>query len=126
MPSLSASVAQVRQLVQEFAREAKKAAKATTRRAITPKFLESKVEGSTRAGQVTATLFLPFVIVVSFVVVRVINEIMVGVLGAGTITGEQFSITAFLVTFLTLGALVIVAWGWFQFVRTSGFGAFVQ
>lgn len=126
MPSLQASIAQVRQLAQEAAREAKKAAQEVGRRTITPKFLESKVEGTTRAGQVTAAVVLPFVIVVSLVIVQVMNEIMTGVLGSGSITGEQFSITAFLVTALTLGALIIVAWGWFQFVRTSGFGAFVQ
>lgn len=126
MPNFGASLETVRQIAAETVREARKAAAETSRKAVTPKFLEGKVEGSTRAGQVIAAVFLPFVIVVSLVIVTVINNLMANVLGSGTITGEQFTISAFLVTALTLGALIMVAWGWFQFVRTSGFGAFVE
>ena len=124
MPSARALSRQLRQASVEFFRGSKKAVAAARGSVITPKFLEDHVEGATRAGQVTAALFLPFIIVVSLTIIRVINQIMAGVLGAGLIGGEQFSITAFLVTFITMGTLIIAAWSWFQWVRTSGFGAF--
>lgn len=124
MPSVKASAAQVRQLAADFLNEARKTGAAATQQVAKPKVIEDLADGATRAGQAVAVMFLPFVIVVSFTILLVINNVMANVLGGGLISGEQLTITAFLVTFLTLGLLIIVAWGWFQFVRTAGFGAF--
>lgn len=124
MPSVKATAAQARQLAAEFLHEVRKTSGATTRAVVKPKVLEPVAEGATRAGQVTAGLFLPFIIVVSFTILKVMNNLMANVLGGGLVSGDQLTITSFLVTFLTLGLLIIAAWGWFQWVRTAGFGAF--
>ena len=110
--------------VQSAKREIREAGAKARSGIVTPKFLSGKVDGATRTGQIIALLVLPFLIVVTLTIIRVINEVMTGVLGAGALEGEQLTITSFLVTALTLGCLIIGAWGWFQWVRTSGFGAF--
>lgn len=93
---------------------------------IEPEFLEKYSVGATRTGQVMALLFVPFIITVTFPIIYVMNRLMAQVLGTGTITGDQFSIISFLVTLLTLTLFIMCAWGWFQWVRTAGFGAFRQ
>lgn len=124
MPTWSATKANVRQLLVEFLRQARSTASLAKDQVLRPSKLEAAADGATRTGQVVAVLFLPFLIVVSLTIITVINNLMAGVLGAGTIEGEQLSIVAFLITAITLGCLMIVAWGWFQWVRTAGFGAF--
>lgn len=95
-------------------------------RVASPKRLEAVTAGATRTSQVMALLFLPVVIVVSFALLQAFNNLMGDVFTGGgwTSTDPQTGLFAWLITFITLGALVVVAWAWFQFVKTGGFGMF--
>jgi len=126
MVSVEATVAQLKQFTQEAVAEAKAAAAKVRAQVVTPKRFEKAADGATRSGQAIALLLVGPMVVVSLTIIKVINGIMGDVLGAGTIAAGQVDAITFLVTFLTLGLLVICAWGWFQFVRTAGFGAFTH
>lgn len=89
-----------------------------------PEKLSKYDEMITRTGQWLAALFLGPVIVVSFTLITVLNQLMASILAGSTHPEAQEGIVAFLVTGITLGALVLAAWTWFQFVRTAGFGFF--
>ena len=124
MPSRQASLLQLREAFQAFGSELKESGRATGRAIIKPAKLQPAADGATRAGQAIALLVLGPIIMVSLTLIQVLNQLMADVLGTGLIEGDQLTITGFIITALTLTVLIIVAWGWFQFVRTAGFGAF--
>lgn len=88
---------------------------------VNPKFVQAKLDGVERFGQWLAVATLPVVVVISFAVMTVINQLMGQVMGDWDVN-DQTPILGWLVTFLTLGMFVLFAYGWFQYVRTAGFG----
>jgi len=126
MVSAEASIAQLKQFTAEALAEVKDVASKARAQVVTPQRLEKVADGATRSGQMIALLIVGPIVVVSLTIIKVINGIMSEVLGAGTIAAGQVDAITFLVTGLTLGLLVICAWGWFQWVRTAGFGAFTH
>lgn len=94
-------------------------------RVLRPKYLKKYADGSTRASQILALFFLGPLIVVSLALIVALNQTMAGVFGSAWNSADPFSgPTAWLITAITLGALIMAAYTWFQFVRTSGFGFF--
>lgn len=90
----------------------------------TPKFVRRHADGATRVGQILSALFLGPVIVVSLVLIVVLNTLMSDIFGVSDLGDSQTGIFGWLITAITGGALLLAAWGWFQFVRTAGFGWF--
>lgn len=105
-------------------RKTREGAPGVLKRLVTPKFLEKKVDGATRVGQVLSLLFLGPVIVVSLVFITVINSILSDVFGTSDYGEAQTGIVGWLITGITAGAFLMAAYSWFQFVRTAGFGWF--
>lgn len=91
---------------------------------LNPPQLERLTDASTRVTQIVALCFLPVVIIVSFELITAAHAVISGIFGANPPTGAQFDIIGFLLTAITAGMLILAAWTWFQFVRTSGFGLF--
>lgn len=123
MPSVAATRSTIKQLIQEIIKESKDFGGKALNQVARPSKLEKAADGATRTGQVIAFLLLGPVIMVSLILIRVVNNLMADVL-LGQSLGDQLPILSWLVSFLTLALLMIVAWGWFQFVRTAAFGAF--
>lgn len=89
-----------------------------------PKRLE-RFEGVTRPGQVLAFLFVGPIIVVALALIVALNQVMAGVFATGWSPDDPFTGPfGWLITALTLGAFILAAYTWFQFVRTAGFGFF--
>lgn len=124
MPSAQATAQVIKEAVQEFLRELRSTANQTGTAIIRPRFLQTAADGATRTGQVICFFLLGPIILVSITLIEVLNQLMAGVLGTGLIEGGQLTITGFVITALTLTFLVVFAWGWFQWVRTAGFGVF--
>lgn len=124
MPSAAATASNIRQRFSEALADAKESSAFALEQIITPTKLQKAADGATRTGQVIAAVVLGPVIMVSLVIIRVINDLMTSVLGAGDFGAADTSAAAFIITFLTLGILIIFVWGWFQFVRTAAFGGF--
>lgn len=124
MPSLDASLQTIRMVAAEAAASLKAAAGRTGKAILRPKRLEAKAEGVTRTEQWVSFFFLLMVLPANFAIIVAFNEVASAVFGASDYgDGDpNMGVIGFLITFLTLGAVVISAWAWFQFVRTSGFG----
>lgn len=124
MPSAAATLENLRQQVALFRSEIRKGFRTVGGQIARPARLQAAADGATRTGQVLALFMLGPIIMVSLVLVEVVHTLMADVLLSQDIATSQVPILSFLVTFLTLALLCIVAWGWFQFVRTAGFGRF--
>lgn len=124
MASAQATANIIKEALQEFLRELKATGRQAGQAIIRPRILQRHADGATRAGQVVAFLLLGPVILVSITLIEVMNQLLSGILGTGLIVDGQLTITGFMVTGLTLFFLVLAAWGWFQWVRTGGMGAF--
>lgn len=86
-----------------------------------PKFLEKKIDGATRSGQILSLIMLGPLIVVSLALIQVLNELMADIFGANDL-GDQTSLIGWLITAITAGLFLLAAYSWFMWVRTSGFG----
>lgn len=92
-----------------------------------PSFIDKRVGPVERSGQWLAFFFLPVVVVVSFALMTAFHGVMGTVLfdtWQDDPTDEGLPFIQWLVTLITLGMFGMVAWSWFQFVRTAGFGLF--
>lgn len=113
-----------RERLSHFKRQAKEGAKEAASRVARPKKFEQFSQGIERIEQVVALCFLGPVIVINLVGIQVMNNLMADVLLTGSGAASFNDIFAFLVTFATLGMVIMSGWAWFQFVRTAGFGMF--
>lgn len=89
---------------------------------VNPGFVEERLEGVTRTGQVIAFFLLGPVVVASLQIIVVFHKFMVQILGVQPFTAGQDAVMAWMVTAVTGGAILLAAWFWFQFVRTAAFG----
>lgn len=97
--------------------------KESARKAIVdPDWLEKFSARVTRTEQVTALFFVGPIVVISLTIIVALNELMQETFLANS-TVEIVRMQWF-VTFFTGGLFIMSAWGWFQFVRTGGFGFF--
>lgn len=123
MASVAATLENLKQSTQAAVRLSKESAKSVGESIKRPKKLQAAADGATRTGQIIALFMLGPVIVVNLTIIEVVHLLMADVI-LGADLGDQLPILSFLITFITLGLLVVCAWGWFQFVRTAGFGGF--
>lgn len=105
-------------------RDFRERAPAIGERILRPKRLQRFADGATRTSQWLSALFIGPVVVVSFAFIRVFNNLMTEIFQAQIPPDQQVGLIAWMITALTLFAFIIAAWGWFQFVRTAGFGWF--
>lgn len=122
--SIRSIAAQLRAALPGVVAQVRRDAKAAAEKVAKPEKLQGLADGATRTGQVMAALLLGPVIVVNLVIITVFGDVMTGVFGGISLDSTQTGIFAFLITAILLGTLVLSAWAWFQWVRTSGFGAF--
>lgn len=92
-------------------------------RLLNPRRFEAVIAETTRASQWMAVILVPLVIVISLPFLVAFHTLLEDLL-LQQIGGGQLAIFQFLVTALTLGAFIFVAYGWFLWVRTGGFGFF--
>lgn len=122
--SLRAIQAQARALLAARRQGFREGTIKATQSIIRPKRLERVSDGATRTGQIVALCLLGPLIMVSLALIVVLNQLMADVFGDSPVDSSQSDIVAFMITGITLGALMMAAWTWFQWVRTGGFGLF--
>lgn len=99
-------------------------AKSVCRQVMNPGFIQTFPE-ATRVGQIIAFMFVGVVVMISLQLIVVLNELVAQILvDGGSLGTTQDAIFSWLSTAITAGFYIIAAWGWFQFVRTAGFGLF--
>lgn len=113
-------------ILARLASGARESARGAARFAARPPFLEEKLDAATRVGQWMAALLLPMLIVVSLALITAFHQLLAGIFGATGDLGNQSDLFAFLITGITLGTFILVAYTWFLFVRTAGFGMFAM
>lgn len=89
-----------------------------------PDFVDKRLRHEvSRGSQALAGALLPILILASLAIV----EAAVGVIASVFLQqdlGDQAGIMGFIVTALAALLFCVTAWGWFQWVRTGGFGLF--
>lgn len=112
----------------DFKNEATERSSGVVSSILRPKRFERFVEEGNPdewTSQIVALMTLPMVIVISLVMIVVVNDVATDVFGGSVYQdSNQENIVGWLITALTGGMVILAAWTWFQFVRTSGFGFF--
>lgn len=114
----------VRSRLSDLQGGAREAATRATQAVLRPSRLEEAANAATRVGQVVALLFVPIWVIVSLSLITAANNVLADIFGVTDYGAGQNEIVGFLVTGITLGALMLAMWSWFQWVRTAGFGFF--